>query len=446
MKVIIAGAGEVGGYAAEVLSGAGHSVTVIDLAEDRLRAISDRLDVRTLSGHCAHVAVLEEAGARQCDLMIAATSVDEINLLSASLAKAVGAKKTIVRVHHTANFKLRGTPLAAHLGIDELICPEHQAALDIARTVRNPGAIAIEEFAGGQIVLQRLTVSSGAPAAGKKLSEIVLPANARVATVEHGGKAAIAGADSTLAEGDVITLVGDAKTFDAALKLFNKGKPKRKHVAVMGDSSTAVWLCRALKSRIFSVRLFVPDHARAEELSAKLEHVTILNAEPTDPTTFAEEHLENVDAFVATTNDDERNILACAQAKALGVAMVIAVVQRATYMHLLPHVGIDRAFSPRAVAVRAISKLIDDSPVRTLATIADGVGSVYEVTVSKHSANVKKELRNIALGGHSMIVAIRRDAKVFIPGADSTLEPADTILVVGPSEFEQGLRKLFVTK
>ncbi len=143
MNVIIAGAGEVGAHAAEVLSRAGHNVTVIDLSTDRLRHLDDTLDVRTLAGHCAHVDVLRAAGAEKCDMMLAATQVDEINLLSASFAKAVGARKTIVRVHHTANFSLRGSAYARHLGIDELICPEQLTAIEIARTLRNPGSIAL---------------------------------------------------------------------------------------------------------------------------------------------------------------------------------------------------------------------------------------------------------------------------------------------------------------
>ena len=137
MNVIIAGAGEVGAHAAEVLSQAGHNVTVIDLSADRLRHLDDTLDVRTLGGHCAHVDVLRAAGAENCDMMMAATQVDEINLLSASFAKALGARKTIVRVHHTANFSLRGGEYARRIGIDELnaqTCGQSSADAGLTRS------------------------------------------------------------------------------------------------------------------------------------------------------------------------------------------------------------------------------------------------------------------------------------------------------------------------
>lgn len=446
MNVIIAGAGEVGGHAAEVLSADGHNVTVIDLSASRLRALDDSLDVRTLVGHCSHFAVLREAGVDRCDLMVAATQIDEINLLTASVAKAAGAKKTIVRVHHTANFSLRGTPYAAQLGIDELICPEHRTALAIARTIRNPGSIALEEFARGQLAMQRLLVAPGAPALNKQLSELALPANSRIATVERGDTASLAVANTTLAEGDFVTLIGETKSFESARKLFSKDKEKRIHIAIMGDTSTAVWLCRALKSRIFSVRLFVNERERAEELSEKLAHVTILQADPTDATTSADEHIGKADVFVAATGEDERNILACAQAKALGVKTAIVVVQRAKYMHLLSHVGIDHAFSPRGDAVKAILHVIDTAPVRSLATFAEGIAAVYEIHPSKRAKVIGHELKNVKLPTHAMIAAIQHGEDVFIPGAEDRIAEGDALLVIGPCGITSDLRKLFVTK
>ncbi|MCH7886035.1 MAG: NAD-binding protein, partial [Planctomycetes bacterium] len=281
MNVIIAGAGEVGGHAAEVLSADGHNVTVIDLSPDKLRALGDTLDLRTLVGHCAHFDVLQEAGADRCDLMIAATATDEINLLSASVAKAAGAKKTIVRVHHTANFSLAGTPYAKQLGIDELVCPEYLTSLAVARSVRNPGSIALEEFARGRLMMQQITVSSEAPAVGKPLSDVALPQGTRLATVERDGRPLIADATTQIQPGDSITLIGKTEVFDAARKLFCKGKEKRITIAIMGQTAMAVWLCRAFKSKFFSVRLFVETHARAQELSDKLNHVTVLEADPT---------------------------------------------------------------------------------------------------------------------------------------------------------------------
>ena len=446
MNIIIAGAGEVGGHAAEVLSANGHNVTVIDLDAVRLRALNDAVDVRTLVGSCSHFDVLKEAGAERCDLMLAATQIDEINMLSASVAKAAGAKKSIVRVHHTANYSLRRTSYATQLGIDEMICPEHLTSLSIAQTIRNPGLIAIEEFGRGQLLMQRLPVAPKASAVGTPLSALRLPPSTRIATVERGGAVFLAAASTKLTDGDIVTLIGENKNFDAFRKLFSKEKEKLIHVTIMGGTATAVWLCRALKSRLFSVRLFVEHHERAEELSEKLSHVTVLDADPTDPTTFADEHIAKADVFTAVTEDDERNILACAQAKAMGVGTAVAVVQRAKYLHLFPHVGIDQAFSPRADAVKAILRLIDHGPIRSLATFAEGVAEVYELKPSNRAKVLGNELRNVKLPAQTMIAAIRRGEKVYVPGADDQIENGDTLLIIGPCGIADELRKIFVTK
>jgi len=446
MNVIVAGAGEVGGHAAEVLSAAGHNVTVIDLSTERLSALSDKLDLRTLKGNCTHFDVLSEAGVARCDALVAATQIDELNLLCASLAKAAGATKTIVRVHHAGHFKLRHTRYAADLGIDELICPEHLTALAIARMLRNPGAIAIEEFGAGQVVIERVPVGKGAQAVGKRLPEIGLPGNVRVATVSRGSGTLIADAQTVIGEGDLVMLFGESKRFDAARKLFHKGKAKHQHIVIMGEAGVAVWLCRVLKSRIFSVRLFVDGRERAEELSTRLDRVTVLDADPTDEETFADEHIKTADAFVAAMEDDESNILACAQARTLGADRSVAVLQRAKYLHLLPHVGIAHAFSPRHVAVRAMMNLIQDDPIRSLATSADKIVEVFEVTPTLGAEALGPKLRDIKLPVRTMIAAIKRENDVRVPGADDTVVHGDTVLVIGPPGIENGLRKLFVSK
>jgi trk/ktr system potassium uptake protein len=446
MNIIIAGAGEVGGHAAEVLSAAGHNITLIDLSAETLARLDDRLDVRTLHGHAAHFNVLREAGADRCDLMIAATSVDEINLLAASVAKAAGAKKTIVRVHHTANFRLRGTTYAKQIGIDELICPEHVTSMAIARSIRSPGAIAIEDFGGGKLLMERCTVDENASAIGKPLAEVALPAGTRVVTVEGSSGASLATAATTIQPGDAVTLMGHPDAFDAARKKFQKGKSKHIDIAIMGESSTAVWLCRALKDRRFSVRLFVSDRGRAEQLAEKLAHVTVLEADPTDMGTFTDEHLERVDTFVAVTDEDERNILACSQAKSLGVLTAIAVVQRAKYLRLVSHVGIDHAFSPRADAVKTILKLIETGRVRSLARFAGETASVYEVRPDTRANVLGNDLRNIKLPPQSMIAAIRREDDVHVPGADDQVQSGDVLLVIGPVGIEKQLTDVFLNR
>jgi trk system potassium uptake protein TrkA len=443
MNIIIAGGGEVGRHAAEVL-GADHNVIVIDTSARKLRAIEETADLRTIRGNAAHAEVLQQAGAERCELFIAATNIDEINLLAAAVAKGMGAKKCLARVHHRAFFDKRILNYAGHLDIHDLICPEYLTAMEIARALRSPGALAIERFAREQIEMQQLPVDGEMSLTGVPLAGIELPKGVRVAMVTREGRSFIPDRTTCIEPHDIVSLIGRPDVLSQAQGRFGQEKPKRQLVAIMGGSTLGVWLCRALRKRHFSVRLFVGERERAEELAEKLEHVTVIHGDPTDPATFGEEHLEDIDAFVALTDDDERNLLACAQAKSLGARSAIVVLQRATYLHLVQHVGIDRAFSPRAVAVREILRAIDDGPVRRMASLAEGEADVYEIRPGARSKVIGKELRNIKMPEQCMIAAIQRADDVRVPVAEDKITAEDVVVVIGPHGAEAELRKLFV--
>ncbi len=444
MNVVICGAGAVGIHAAEVLGAENHSVTVIDKAADRLTTLEESLDVRSLHGNSTHAETLLEAGCGSADLFIAATESDEINLLSASIAAGLGSERTIARVHHSAYFEERGITYDKHLGIDHLVCPDHTTAVAIAQALSNPGALAVERFARGRIEMQQLPVSDDAPAIGKKLAEIGLPGTALIASIKREDQGFIPDAGSTIQRGDVATLICDVSDFERARKLIHTASAKRKRVMVMGGSALAVWLCRQLHSRAFSVRLFEPNRARAEELAAKLEWVTVICSDLTDQAVWEEEQLKQTDAFVTVSNSDERNILAAARAKSTGTGMAIAVLQQPTYLHLLTHVGIDKAFSPRVTAVTQIQNLLHVGPIRRLATLAEGIADVYEIRVSPSATSViGTPLRELKFSSKTLIVAIQSGDEVRVPGANDTIADNDRVVVISSSANEKELKAMF---
>jgi len=444
MNILICGAGTVGSHAAAVLSEAGHNVTIVDIQADRLKEIEDRMDVRTLQGNVTYGEVLLRANVRQADLLFAATNSDEINLLAAAIGKGIGAKQTVARVRHSAYFEEKGVDYDAVLGIDHFICPEYSTAQAIASSLRNPGALAIENFAAGAIEMQQLAVDAKAPAVGQALASVGMPAGTRVAALLRGGEALIPEARTRIEPTDSIVLVGNREAFQEARKLFTNTTDHRlRRVVMMGGSTMAVWLCRALKDRDFSIRLFDISRARAEELAEKLGWVTVIHADPTDPAVFQEEHIEDADAFVSLrTDDDEHNILAGAWAKSMGAKMAIATVQRPNYLRLMKEVGIDRPFAPRVVAVRELENLIDDRRLHHVASLAAGSVAVFQVTINKKAAVVGKALREIKLAPDWIIAAIQHDGKAHVPGADDVLEAGDVALVVGKEGEEKKLHRL----
>ena len=444
MNIVICGAGEVGRHAAEVLSTQGHNITVIDLSVQKLAVLEDTLDIRSLIGDATHAETLLEAGVARADLLVAATHIDQINLIAASAGKALGAGKCIARVHHAAFFERRGLDYGRHLGIDHLVCPEYSTALAIAATLRSPGALAVENFARGMIEMQSLRVGDSAKAVGQSLQDLRLPGSARLAAIEREGKAFVPGASTVIHAGDVVTIIGDTSHFDKVKKVFQSGADRRLKVMIMGGTSQAVWLCRALQPRNFSVRLFETDKERAVELAEKLDRVTVLHADVINTGVLQEERVDQADAFVALTDDDETNILAAAQAKTNGVPSAIAVLQRATYLHLLHTIGIDRAFSPRATAVSEIRRLLEEGRVRHLASLAEGIAEVFELRVSEEASHVTgKPLRELRLPPRCLIAAVHRDSVVFVPGAQSVLQPGDMLIVIGPAQSQKTIQRAF---
>jgi len=445
MDIIICGAGEVGSHVADVLSTAGHSITVIDRNPERLRDLSDAMDIATLTGNAAEATILRDAGVEQCDALIAATDQDEVNLLCGSVAKGLGARKVIARIHHAIYLGEGAAPFdyQRHFRIDRLICPEDLTAKAIARALRNPAALAIEHFSHGRIDMQEFVVGDEAPAIGKPLSSLGLPTGTRLTAVNRKGDVFIPGADTEIEPGDRVVLVGNNDVFDEArMKLQKTSKAKRRKVVIMGGPTMAIWLCRALHDRDWSVRVFETDRARAESLAESLPWITVLNADPTDQSVFMEEQIGLADVFIAMLGEDEANIIGCVQAKANGVTQAIAVVKKSKYLDLLYHVGVDRPFSPSRVAAREIQDLLDDSPVRLLASLANGVDA-HLVRVSEHAEVAGKMLRDIRISPNWVIGAIRRGKEIWVPGADDTIDAGDTVLVIGRQGRERKLRGLF---
>ncbi len=444
MNIVICGAGEIGSHCAEVLAAQGHNITVIDQETETLSTLDDTLDVRNLVGNGAHADVLLEAGCAKADLVIAAMENDEINLLSGSIAKALGAEKVIARVHHSAYFEKRGLDYARHLGIDHLVCPEYSTALAIASTLRSPGSLAIEQFAHGQLEMQQFPVSASAKAVGQDLVSLKLPASSRLAVVERQGTPFLPNAQTIIEKGDIVTLIGESVGFDKARKLFDTETGRTLKVMILGGSSQCVWVCRALKDRGFSIRVFETDEDRAQVLAEKLDWCTILHADAVNTDALKDERVDLADAFLALTEDEERNILAAARAKTMGVKSAVALLVRPTYQHLLSHIGIDRSFSPRSTGVNEILRLLETGPVRHMATLAQEIAEVYEITVPIGAKKiVNQPLKEIALPENTMLAAIQRDDEVFVPGGNSEIEPGDVVIAIAPESARKPLRKLF---
>lgn len=443
MKIIIAGAGEVGRSCAEVFAAAGHDVLVIDRRAPRLRDLSDTLDVSTMVGHAGDPSLLIRAGADRCDLFVAATSIDEVNILAASIARGLGAGMVIARAHHSAFHGGEHLDLLAHFRIDHLVFPERLTALEIVGALRDPGVQAVRRFAGEQVEMEQLTVAEDAPAVGTPLRSLRLPEGARVGVVVRQAHAFLPGPDTVLHPNDTITLVAAADVFEKAAAVFSTAKARARRVVISGGTAMGVWLARALSGSQMQVRLFEPDEARATELAEKLPHVTVLAADPTSPSVFEEEAIGSADAFVALGAHEEDNVLAALLAKSRGVRQTIAVLEESTYLDLVRQLGIDRVYSPRLVAAREIQMLADPRPVKPIADLIPDVAAVYEIRPRRNAPGLDRPLKDLGLPEGCVIIAIQRARRVRVPRATDTIQSGDVVVAIAPLTAEKTLRRLF---
>ncbi|MEZ4751080.1 MAG: Trk system potassium transporter TrkA [Bdellovibrionota bacterium] len=445
-RIIICGAGEVGKHAAEVLAREGHAVSVIDVATARLALVEESVDVRSIRGSSCHPETLKEASVGSADLLIAATNHDEFNLLSAALGKRMGAGRVVARIHHRTYIDSTLMDYGKEFSIDHLICPEQLTSQAITGKLEDPGVMAIERFAQNKIEMHRYTVERDSKAIGTKLSELRLPTEVRLAVVNRDGHYFTPGGETTLLADDVVTLIGETKHFTLVRHLFSPRKTSNNSVAIMGATSMTEWLSEDLKRRDFAIRVFEKNRARAIDFSERFPHLTVLDSDPTDPTEFKEEHLDEATAFIAVSDDDEHNILGALQAKQLGARLTAAVIHMPTYLPLLENLGVDWPLSPRIVAARELLKLVDDASVRRLANLAPDVADVYEIGPVREGEAVDRLLKDISLPKGSFVAAIQRGGEVHVPGANNNIIRNDILVVIGPTGVEPELRRLFIDK
>ena len=443
MNIIICGAGNTGTHAAEILAADGANVTVIDESQSALDSLADSLDVATLLGKPAAARVLESAGVADADVVIATTPVDELNVLCASTASYLGADRTFATVTHSTYLDRDLLDYSKIFSIDSLICPAFSTARAIASHLRNPAAMKVEQLVGHTIEVQQFQVSKGASGIGRHLSDVKLPGGARLTAITRNGDTYLPGGISTVDEGDEVLLVANSDVFHDARRVFRAKDAGRRSVVIMGGSPVAVWLCRSLQNRGFSIRLFETDPNRASELAEKLPWVTVIQADPTDPNVFTDEHIENVDAFVALTSD-EHNILSCAWAAGLGVLETYPVVSRKDYEPFVKAMGLTHTFSPRELAVDEIKKRLARKQMTRVASLAGDDLAIYRIRVGKNAPVAGKPLSELTLMPNCMVIVLEHDEHHgVVPDASEVLDERDVVFVVVRREFEDVLSTLF---
>ncbi len=431
MRIVVLGAGTVGTSIAQRLCEDGHSVTVVDQDAVNTRRVNDELDVRAVTGSAAQSSILFQAEVLGADLCLALTGSDEVNLIAASMAKAMGARRAIARVYAPVFRDLSTFDYQRHFNIDRLLSMEHLSAMQLAREIRHPGAVAVEVFARGELEMQEVVVTEKTSAVGVPLKQLKLPASVRIGSIMRKGKMEIAVADDEVDLGDRVTLVGTREDIDEVKDIFQRELPPKQSVVIAGGGETGYHLARVLEGSRYVVTLMERDRQRCEYLATNLKQATVVHGDAQRRATLEEERVGKADVFVACTGDDEDSIMACVEARELGAKTIMAIVSRPDYANVVGKLGIDHAVSPRDVIAHEIMGFLNTGAVISRAPLTKGQAiDILEIEVLPDSPATRLPLAELKLPTHCLIGAVIRESYVMVPGAEDCFAEGDTVVAL----------------
>ena len=439
MQIMIIGCGKMGTSLAVQLVAEGHRVTVIDRSESVIEQISNTQDVIGYVGNGAVFSVLEEAGAKDVDLLLALTQSDEMNLLACLIAHKIGAKHTIARVRNPeyANNMYR---ISDDLGLSMTVNPDRQAAAEIARVLRFPAATHVELFANGRVELVTSKLPEKSVLNGIPLYELPqkLGVKVLICAVERDGRLTIPSGGFELKGGDVLSVTGAPREVAKALRKAGVLANPIRSVIIGGGGRISYYLAQELLRSNLSVKIIERNKENAHLIAELLPDATVLNGDITDHELLQEEGIDNADAYVALTGLDEGNVLSALYAKHRGVSKAIAKVNNDGLESLVKDTALDSVISPKRVAtnqilryVRAREASADHGEIRGLYKIADGSIEVLEFLADAENGNLLNiPLKDLKTKKHLLIACIVRNGKAIIPGGSDSIQAGDVVLVV----------------
>ncbi len=446
MHVIVVGAGEVGSYVAARLSHERHNVSVVDISANRLRQLGADLDVLTVEGSGTHPSVLADAGVDKCDLVVAVTSNDEVNLVTSLIAKQRGVARTIVRIEAEELRSRASAELRQTFQADLVMDPDHQTAERILDLLEYPGASEIAVMAHGEAIVMGARLEADAPIVGRRLSEIAAEYEPDwefiVGSISRGDQTYIPRADYTMLEDDLVRVVCKRRARRSVARLLGLGTGSVRHVLLLGGGRTAEILAARLVSRGVEVVIVERDPERALELAEDLHGVQVFEGDITDADLLEETDLGRFDVVAALTGEDESNILACLYAKSVGASETIAVVHKLALLSLLDSAGVDVALSPRTAIADGVMRFVRGD-VAAVATFLESDAEVLELEVEKGSPADNSLVRDLNLPKGVLIGVIVRDGKPQIARGRSRLRARDHVVAFAtPGSVREVHRRL----
>ena len=435
MKIIILGAGQVGGSVAESLVSEQNDITVVDVEPARLRELQDRLDLRTVAGSASHPSVLMEAGIDDADLLIAVTQSDETNLVACKLAaRMFNVPRRIARIRATDFLDDPKVLGPDGFEVDLSICPEQVLTDYIVKLVEFPEALQVLDFAGGQVSLVAVRAYQGGPMVGRPVKEIrghIPNIDTRIVAIFRRDGAIMPDGDTVIEDGDEVFCLAASDNIRQVMKELRRMDQPVKRVMIAGGGNIGLRLGRALEAG-YSVRLIEHNKRRCDVLAAKLNRALVLNGDATDEELLEQENIAEMDLFVAVTNDDENNIMSCLLAKKMGARRVVALINRRSYVDLLQSGQIDIAISPAQATIGKLLAHVRRGDVVAVHSLRRGAAEALEAVVHGDRDSCRltgRRVDEIELPAGATIGAVVRAGEVLMAHHDTRIEAEDHVIM-----------------
>ncbi len=437
MKIILAGGGKIGRSVAAILSREGHDITVIDRDSALIQQLSNDLDVICVEGSATNSETLREAGAAQADLLMAATELDEVNMVCGISARKLGTRHVIARVRDP-EYLNQSEFLREALGLDVIVNPEYECAKEISRILRFPSAVRVDAFSKGSAEIVEHRVAAGSKLDGMPLRQLPQQLGARVlvGVVERGGEALIPNGAFILKAGDRLSITGSSNELRRFFIACGAYQRPVRHAMLMGGSRIAVYLARLLLEVGMSVTVVERDRERCEQLCDLIPKAHIVCGDATRSDVLLEDGLSSTDAFVALTGEDGDNIITSMYARDCGVPKIVAKVNREHFSDILENSGLDSIVTPKDLVAQQLARYVRamnnsrGSSMETLYRLADGSVEALEFKIGSNSALVGVPLKDLRLKPNILISAVIRGTRSIIPDGSTVIQAGDHAVIV----------------
>ncbi len=452
MNVIIVGCGEVGRTLANELIREGNDVTVIDTSAEKIKSITNNIDVMGIVGNGASHLTQQEANVKNADLLIAVTDSDELNLLCCVIAKKEGDCHTIARVRDHA-YNNEAAYLKDELGLAMVINPELATAEEIARVLRFPSALSIETFAKGRVELVKFKLPEDSELVGLTVRDAIAKYKYDVlfCTAERGDEIFVTKGDFLFEAKDVITMIAPPRRVAAFFKKIGIDVDAAKDAIIIGSGEIAHYLCDLCEDKGINIKLIDNDKSVCERFAVDFPGITVICGDPSDQDTLIEEGIERTDAFITLSDIDEENIIRSLYARQMCGGKIVTKLNRLDYSNVIQHLELDTVVYPKNVTSAIILRHVrsmkgkDGSSIEALYPIIPGRVEAYEFSVKEGSPILDKPISNLHIKDNVLIAAILRGRSVITPRGNDVIQAGDSVIVVSEvlalSDISEIIRK-----